>query len=84
MDAFEIRRQLINDYSTYFRSFITICGRQIDRRVQAELDSGLLWPDPLIRSPDPELRPARYSIEPRIHTLNGGGAHGFQRTLGFE
>jgi ATP-dependent helicase YprA (DUF1998 family) len=49
MDAFEIRRQLINDYSTYVRSFIKIRDRQIDQRVQEELDSGLLWPDPLIQ-----------------------------------
>jgi len=48
MDAFEIRRQLINDYSTYVRSFINIRDRQIHRRVHDELDSGLLWPDPLI------------------------------------
>ncbi len=49
MDAFEIRRQLISDYSTYVRSFIKIRDPQIDRRVQEELDSGLLWPDPLIQ-----------------------------------
>ena len=49
MDAFEIRRQLINDYATYVRSFINIRDRQIDQRVQEELDSGLLWPDPLIQ-----------------------------------
>ena len=49
MDAFEIRRQLINDYSTYVRSFIKIRDHQIDRRVQEELNSGLLWPDPLIQ-----------------------------------
>jgi hypothetical protein len=49
MDAFEIRRQLINDYSTYVRSFIKIRDRQFDQRVQEELDSGLLWPDLLIQ-----------------------------------
>ena len=49
MDAFEIRRQLINDYSTYVRSFIKIRDLQIDQRVQEELNSGLLWPDPLIQ-----------------------------------
>jgi len=49
MDAFEIRRQLIKDYSNYVRSFINIRDRQIDQRVQEELDSGLLWPDPLIQ-----------------------------------
>ena len=49
MDTFEIRRQLIYDYSTYVRSFIKIRDPQIDRRVQEELDSGLLWPDPLIQ-----------------------------------
>ena len=37
MNVFEIRRQLINDYSTYIRSFIKIRDRQIDRRVQLVL-----------------------------------------------
>jgi len=49
VDTFEIRRQLIYDYSTYVRSFIKIRDPLIDHRVQEELDSGLLWPDPLIQ-----------------------------------
>ncbi len=49
MDAFEVRRQLISDYSTYVRSFIKILDRRMDQRVQEELESGLLWPDPLIQ-----------------------------------
>ncbi len=49
MDAFEIRRQLIEDYANYVQSFINIRDRRISECVQSELDSGLLWPDPLIQ-----------------------------------
>jgi ATP-dependent helicase YprA (DUF1998 family)/very-short-patch-repair endonuclease len=49
MNAFEIRRQLVDDYSTYIRSFIHIRDLNIDRCVQEALTSGLLWPDPLIQ-----------------------------------
>jgi ATP-dependent helicase YprA (DUF1998 family) len=49
MDAFEIRRQLVADYAQYVQSFINIRDRRISECVQSELDSGLLWPDPLIQ-----------------------------------
>ena len=49
MNAFEIRRQLVDDYSTYIRSFIHIRDLEINRCVQEALTSGLLWPDPLIQ-----------------------------------
>jgi len=49
MDAFEIRRQLIDDYSEYVRSFINIRDPKIASCVHSEMNSGLLWPDPLIQ-----------------------------------
>jgi ATP-dependent helicase YprA (DUF1998 family)/very-short-patch-repair endonuclease len=49
MNAFEIRRKLVEDYSTYIRSFINIRDEVINRCVQEGLTSGLLWPDPLVQ-----------------------------------
>jgi hypothetical protein len=49
MDVFNLRHRIIDDYSTYIRSFIEIRDQRIHDKVTAELGSGLLWPDPLIQ-----------------------------------
>ena len=49
MNAFEIRRKLIADYSTYVRSFINIRDSRVNRYVEDAMASGLLWPDPLVQ-----------------------------------
>jgi ATP-dependent helicase YprA (DUF1998 family) len=49
MDVFAVRNRLIEDYSDYVRSFIQIRDVRIRRAVESALDSGLLWPDPLIQ-----------------------------------
>ncbi len=49
MDVFNLRHQLINDYSTYISSFIHINDEHIQTHVNQELQSGVLWPDPLIQ-----------------------------------
>ncbi len=49
MDVFELHRQLIEDYSTYIRSFITIADERIGEHVVKELEAGALWPDPLLQ-----------------------------------
>ncbi|MCC7176056.1 MAG: DEAD/DEAH box helicase [Bryobacterales bacterium] len=49
MNVFELRERLIDDYSSYIRSFIRIRDERIDRLVSSYLDQGLLWPDPLIQ-----------------------------------
>jgi len=49
MDVFELRDRLIKDYSDYINSYINIRDEKIKEMVQSELDSGLLWPDPLIQ-----------------------------------
>ena len=48
MNVFELRERLINDYSSYIRSFIRILDRRIEGLISSYLDEGLLWPDPLI------------------------------------
>ena len=49
MNVFELREQLISDYSSYIRSFIRIRDERVDALVSSCLDQGRLWPDPLIQ-----------------------------------
>jgi ATP-dependent helicase YprA (DUF1998 family) len=49
MDVFAVRDRLIDDYSAYVRSFIQIRDSGIRNEVVGALDSGLLWPEPLIQ-----------------------------------
>jgi ATP-dependent helicase YprA (DUF1998 family)/very-short-patch-repair endonuclease len=60
MDVFGLRDRLIDDYSSYIRSFIQIRDDRIQDLVDSELAGGLLWPDPLI-----QLNP---SFEPGFRT----------------
>jgi hypothetical protein len=47
MDVFDLRRNLVSSYADYIRSFIRIRDAAIDAKVAEELNSGLLWPEPL-------------------------------------
>jgi hypothetical protein len=49
MDVFDLRRNLVDSYSNYIRSFIQIRDDRISAKVEEELKSGLLWPEPLIQ-----------------------------------
>ena len=49
MDAFALRNKLVDDYSSYIKSFITIGDDRIAALVDEELRNGLLWPDPLLQ-----------------------------------
>ncbi len=49
MDVFELRQRLIDDYAAYVRGFLRIRDPQVERCVQENLDSGVLWPEPLIQ-----------------------------------
>ena len=44
MDVFNLRDALVNDYASYIRSFIRIADDRISTKVEAEMESGLLWP----------------------------------------
>ena len=48
MNIFDFRDRLVGDYANYVRSFITIQDDRIQDRVNAELEEGLLWPEPSI------------------------------------
>jgi ATP-dependent helicase YprA (DUF1998 family) len=58
MDVFDLRRKLVNSYADYIRSFIQIRDARIDAKVKEELNSGLLWPEPLIQL-NPSFEPGR-------------------------
>src|SRR6266849_3589291 len=50
MNIFDLRQKLINDYSSYIRSFIQIRDPRIEQYVEQELfHDGMLWPQPLIQ-----------------------------------
>lgn len=49
MNVFDIRNHLIADYQSYVSSFINIRSQQIREKVETEMGSGLMFPDPLIQ-----------------------------------
>jgi len=49
MNVFSIRNRLIADYQSYVGSFINIRNPRIREKVEQEMESGLLFPDPLIQ-----------------------------------
>ena len=49
MNVFSLRDGVISDYGAYVRSFLSIKDERIRRLVREEMDSGFLWPDPLIQ-----------------------------------
>lgn len=49
MNVFELREELVRDYASFTKSFITIQDQRIRAQVDSELDLGLLWPEPLIQ-----------------------------------
>ncbi len=49
MDVFDLRRNLVDSYANDIRSFIQIRDDRISARVKEELNSGLLWAEPLIQ-----------------------------------
>jgi len=62
MNVFELRDRLTGDYSDFVRSFIHIRDDRIREAVQAELQGGLLWPDPLIQL-NPSFEPGEWVEE---------------------
>lgn len=49
MNVFETHYRIVNDYASYIKSFINISDEQIESKVREELDSGKLWPQPLLQ-----------------------------------
>ena len=57
MNIFNLRNRITEDYSDYVRSFLHILDDDIRQKVDQELESGLLWPEPLIQL-NPSFEPA--------------------------
>jgi very-short-patch-repair endonuclease len=70
MDVFNLRDSVIGDYGAYVRSFLAIKDDRIRSFVQEEMDSGLLWPDPLI-----QLNPSFESGESLQDLIDEGTLH---------
>jgi len=59
MDVFKIREHVIRDYASYAESFIRIRDPLIQQKVRLALDTGLLWPEPLIQL-NPSFEPGAW------------------------
>lgn len=49
MNVFQIHKNIVNDYSTYIRSFLNIADQEIWKTVNQKLNEGGLWPEPLLQ-----------------------------------
>ncbi|MHB1414423.1 MAG: DEAD/DEAH box helicase [Chloroflexota bacterium] len=58
MDVFGLHERVVSDYARYVRSFITVRDGYIRDFVTDYLDSGQLWPEPLIQL-NPSFQPGR-------------------------
>ncbi len=59
MNVFNLRDQLVSDYSQYVRSYIQIRDERISQHVTQRLDEGMLWPEPLIQL-NPSFEPGAW------------------------
>ncbi len=67
MDVFSLRDSIIDSYNKYVSSFLTIKDDRLYELVERELDSGFLWPEPLI-----QLNPA-FEFGPDLESLTKEG-----------
>ena len=49
MDVFELRNAIVKDYNDFVQGFIKIKDPAIKSKVDAELNGGLLWPEPIVQ-----------------------------------
>ena len=59
MRVFDVRNQLVNEYSRYVESFIEIRDDRIRNLVSTKLEEGMLWPDPLVQL-NPAFKPGAW------------------------
>jgi len=62
VDVFELRDRLIDDFSSYVNSFITIRDARIQERVGEAFERGALWPEPLVQL-NPSFEPGEWIRE---------------------
>jgi superfamily II DNA/RNA helicase len=56
MNIFKVHSGIIDEYKSYIRSFINIKNQTIKEKVEQDLASGKLWPEPLIQF-NPSFKP---------------------------
>lgn len=56
MDVFDLRRQIVDDYATFARSFTRIKADDLRRQVDAIYGGDQFWPEPLLQI-SPHFRP---------------------------
>ena len=49
MNVFEMRDRLVDNYGSFIRSFVEVADPRLRAKVDESLESGLLWPSPLIQ-----------------------------------
>ncbi|MBM4346309.1 MAG: DEAD/DEAH box helicase, partial [Deltaproteobacteria bacterium] len=49
MDVFDLRDRVVDDYASFVRSFVQIHDARTQQFVDAEMQSGVLWPQPLVQ-----------------------------------
>lgn len=49
MNVFDTHRRIVDEYSSYIKSFINISDEEIENKVREELAAGKLWPEPLLQ-----------------------------------
>ena len=59
MNVFNLRDQLVGNYSGYVKSFININDERIQAHVAQRLEEGMLWPEPLIQL-NPSFEPGAW------------------------
>ncbi len=70
MNIFQTHARIVKDYSDYIRSFLNIADREIREHVEAELEQGKLWPEPLL-----QFNPA-FAMAGTVSSLaSSGGIH---------
>lgn len=70
MDALQLHSRIVDRYQAYIRSFIDIRDADIAAKVEGELKTGKLWPDPLI-----QFNPAYLRAASMDHLINEGVLH---------
>lgn len=48
MNIFDIHTSILSDYKSFIKSFINVKDDRIRKKVEEELESGKLWPDPIL------------------------------------
>jgi hypothetical protein len=49
IDIFSIHEKIMHDYKHFVKSFIHIKDENMNKIVEAEIDKGKFWPEPLIQ-----------------------------------